>query len=122
MAFSNLNLVFHGIDTAAEVTLNGERILTTDNMFTRYRVDVHGILKTKNEMVVKITSPVFYSLTKFTDYYNNNYTVYPTSHPSAQHGVEHANFIRKMQVSVNLCFTSRVAKGTSASLKNDSMK
>ena len=111
MAFANLNLVFHGIDTVSQIYLNGKQILETDNMFTRYNVDVHGILQTENEMVVNITSPVFYALTQFTDYYNNNYTVYPTSHPSAQHGVEHANFVRKMQVfdfrrSIELAFTA----------------
>ncbi|XP_003737413.1 beta-mannosidase [Galendromus occidentalis] len=99
LAFANLNLVFHGIDTVARVILNGKEILSTDNMFRRYRVDVRGILKTENELVVKITSPIFYALNQFTEYYNNNYTVYPTSHPNAQHGVEHANFVRKMQSS-----------------------
>lgn len=95
----NLNLVFHGIDTAATVSLNGKQILTSDNMFSRYVVDVRGVVKEgQNELSVTIQSPVYNALSKFTEFYRNNYTVYPTSHPGAQHGEEHANFIRKMQV------------------------
>lgn len=100
LASPNLNLVFHGIDTAANISLNGRKILTTDNMFLRYVVDVRGVLNEgdNNNLTVAIQSPIFYSLMKFSEFYQNNYTVYPTSHPASQNGEEHANFIRKMQV------------------------
>ncbi|OQR80063.1 beta-mannosidase-like, partial [Tropilaelaps mercedesae] len=97
---TNVNLVFHGVDTVANITLNGQLILQTDNMFSRYVADVRALLKQdSNELVVAIQSPIFYSLSKFSEFYENNYTVYPTSHPSVQNGEEHANFIRKMQSS-----------------------
>ncbi|XP_022688923.1 beta-mannosidase-like isoform X1 [Varroa jacobsoni] len=101
LASPNLNLVFHGIDTAANISLNGRKILTTDNMFLRYVVDVRGVLNEgdNNNLTVAIQSPIFYSLMKFSEFYQNNYTVYPTSHPASQNGEEHANFIRKMQSS-----------------------
>ncbi|KIX03026.1 uncharacterized protein Z518_06576 [Rhinocladiella mackenziei CBS 650.93] len=38
------DLVFKGLDTFATVTLNGKRILQTDNMFLEYRVDITGLL------------------------------------------------------------------------------
>jgi len=40
-----LNLVFEGIDTIAEVYLNGERILDTENMHIAYRIDITERLK-----------------------------------------------------------------------------
>ncbi|MFO1475622.1 MAG: glycoside hydrolase family 2 protein [Verrucomicrobiota bacterium] len=40
----HLDLVFRGLDTYATVTLNGRRILETDNMFREWRVSVKGLL------------------------------------------------------------------------------
>lgn len=40
-------LVLHGVDTVAEVLLNGHVLGTTDNMFVRYRFDVKGVLKVR---------------------------------------------------------------------------
>lgn len=46
-------LVFKGLDTYSEVFLNDEKILTTDNMFLEWRVDVKGRLRTgQNELRV----------------------------------------------------------------------
>lgn len=39
------DLVFKGLDTFAQVTLNGRQILEADNMFLEYRVDVTDFLK-----------------------------------------------------------------------------
>lgn len=39
------DIVFEGLDTYAVVTLNGEVILSTDNMFTPYRVDITDRLR-----------------------------------------------------------------------------
>ena len=51
-------LVFEGIDTAAEIFLNGESILECANMFIAHRVDVTGkLLCGKNELKVIITAP-----------------------------------------------------------------
>ena len=50
----NIDLVFNGLDTYAEVWLNGEKILHSDNMFVRYEKDVKNILKKRdNELKVR---------------------------------------------------------------------
>ena len=41
----NAELVFDGLDTYATVYLNGKQILSADNMFRQWRVDVKNILK-----------------------------------------------------------------------------
>ena len=45
-------LDFQGIDTYAEVLLNGERILSADNMFREWKVNVKPLLKEKNVLNV----------------------------------------------------------------------
>ncbi|MCE9607256.1 MAG: glycoside hydrolase family 2 protein [Planctomycetia bacterium] len=52
-------LCFDGLAGLAQVWLNGKSILTSDNMFRAYRVDVTGDLQPENELVV-----VFRSLTE----------------------------------------------------------
>ena len=55
-AFSK-NLVFEGIDTIAEVYLNGEKILDCIDMHMTYKADVTNLLKEKaNELVVIVRS------------------------------------------------------------------
>lgn len=50
-------LVFEGIDTVAEIYLNGEKIADTDNMFMKYRFDVSDkIKKGKNKLEVVVKS------------------------------------------------------------------
>src|SRR3954470_132372 len=39
LAHEHVDLVFHGLDTYAEVLINGAPVLTADNMFRTYRVD-----------------------------------------------------------------------------------
>jgi beta-mannosidase len=55
-------LVFEGLDTHAEVYLNGQHILSAHNMFRRYEVDVK--FKAVNELAVNFTSSVKYDLLK----------------------------------------------------------
>lgn len=43
-------LVFEGLDTFASVRLNGETILTSENMFTPYRVDITKHLRDENTL------------------------------------------------------------------------
>lgn len=38
-------LVLHGVDTLADVLLNGRLLGTVDNMFVRHRFDVKGVLE-----------------------------------------------------------------------------
>lgn len=54
----HIRLVFEGIDTIAEVLLNGEKILRCENMFIPHAVDVTVKLKaTGNQLQVRIFSP-----------------------------------------------------------------
>ena len=50
----NIELIFNGLDTYADVWLNGEKILHSDNMFVRYEKDVKNLLKKRdNELTVR---------------------------------------------------------------------
>ena len=56
------NLVFEGIDTIAEVYLNGEKLLDCENMHLTYKADVSGkLFKTGNELKVIIHSSELYA-------------------------------------------------------------
>jgi len=55
----NLELVFKGLDTYADVFLNNKQILIADNMFREWIVDVKPFLKTgKNDLRVYFHSPI----------------------------------------------------------------
>ena len=52
-------LVFEGLDTYAEVTFNGEKILEANNMYRGWRVDVATLLRLEqNHLVVYFKSPL----------------------------------------------------------------
>ncbi|MBV6812218.1 glycoside hydrolase family 2 protein, partial [Xanthomonas campestris pv. pennamericanum] len=55
----HLELVFDGLDTLAEVTLNGKPLLSANNMFRQWRVDAKPLLK-HGDNVLEITflSPI----------------------------------------------------------------
>ena len=56
---SNVDLVFDGLDAAAEVYLNGTQVLSANNMFRVWRVPVKGHLHTgKNVLRVVFPSPI----------------------------------------------------------------
>jgi beta-mannosidase len=51
---TNLELVFDGLDTYASVRLNGEVVLTADNMFRQWRIPVkQRVREHRNELVVE---------------------------------------------------------------------
>ena len=52
----NIELVFDGLDTYADVYLNGELVLCCDNMFRQWRVDVKNILRTNNQLLIRFFS------------------------------------------------------------------
>ena len=54
-------LVFEGIDTIAQVYLNGEKILDCENMHIAYKYDVTDKLKDENELKVVIRSCQLYA-------------------------------------------------------------
>jgi len=52
-------LVFHGLDTFAEVVLNGQTVLEADNMFRRWRTDVtRHLVPGENHLEVRFRSPL----------------------------------------------------------------
>ena len=54
-----VDLVIDGLDTVAEVRLNGALVLTAANAFRRWRVDVTGDLRQgENEIEITFRSPV----------------------------------------------------------------
>jgi beta-mannosidase len=50
------HLCFDGLATLAEVWLNGQRLLATDNMFRSYRVEISNQLQAHNELVIGFRS------------------------------------------------------------------
>ena len=55
----HVDLILDGIDTFAEVSLNGHRLLRADNMFRRWRVPVKDRLHAgTNTLVVDVHSPI----------------------------------------------------------------
>ncbi len=55
-------LVFKGIDTIADITLNGEKILHCENMLISHSVDVSGKLKAQgNKLTVHIYSSILHA-------------------------------------------------------------
>ncbi|OFY45010.1 MAG: hypothetical protein A2X18_13795 [Bacteroidetes bacterium GWF2_40_14] len=66
-SFSKNNIVlrFEGLDTYADVWLNGKRILHTENMFRTWEVDIKSIVQSgENELLVLLRSPVNIGLEK----------------------------------------------------------
>jgi beta-mannosidase len=56
LGYTHQELFFEGLDTYAEVFLNGKQILDANNMFRSWRVDVAGKLKKKgNELRIVFT-------------------------------------------------------------------
>jgi beta-mannosidase len=51
-----VELVFDGLDTYADVYLNGELVLSADNMFRQWRIDVKQRLKTSNQLLIRFYS------------------------------------------------------------------
>jgi len=59
LAHDHVELVFAGLDTFAEVTLNDHAILTADNMFRIWRVDAKSVLHTgANTLHILFHSPI----------------------------------------------------------------
>ncbi|MEF3352588.1 glycoside hydrolase family 2 protein [Paenibacillus sp. GYB006] len=61
----HVDLIFHGLDTYADVYLNGVHILSADNMFRVWEVNVKTVLKAvDNELRIVFRSPIQEDLPK----------------------------------------------------------
>ncbi len=61
----HIELVFHGLDTYADVYLNNTKILSADNMFRSWNVDIKRLLQEKgNRLRVYFRSPINEDLVK----------------------------------------------------------
>lgn len=57
LKYSRARLIFEGIDTYADIFLNGEKLGETKNAFLKYEYEVHKILKVgNNNLTVSIKS------------------------------------------------------------------
>lgn len=45
LTYSAVDLVFYGVDTVANIELNGSPLGNTDNMFIRYKFEVKNLLR-----------------------------------------------------------------------------
>jgi len=94
----HLDLVFEGLDTFAEVTLNGERILGADNMHRRWRVPAKRFLRARNnELRVILHSPIHRVLPRVlaqprNEWLPGNYTWPFDDEPK---GAQTSNYVRK---------------------------
>jgi beta-mannosidase len=69
-----IQLDFKGLDTYADVFLNGKQILAADNMFREWKTDVKKVLNEgENELHIRFRSPIVEGLKK----YDANEFVYP---------------------------------------------
>ncbi|MBW6489669.1 MAG: glycoside hydrolase family 2 protein [Lentimicrobium sp.] len=65
LSHEKVSLVFEGLDTYADVYLNENKILSADNMFITWRVDVKKHLKPgENQLNIFFTSPVIRGMEK----------------------------------------------------------
>ncbi len=78
----HIQLCFEGIDTFSDIFLNDSLILSTDNMFKAWQVDVKSILKAQNALKVVLKSPTSEGLKKWMDY---GYPL-PASNDQSQNG------------------------------------
>eukprot|EP00106_Octopus_bimaculoides_P007539 XP_014774981.1 PREDICTED: beta-mannosidase-like [Octopus bimaculoides] len=97
VASKNIALVCLGIDTVAQIYINGFHVRNTSNMFVRYVTDVKKyVVVGTNTITVAFTSPVT-AANKEND--KLPYTVPPNCPNPKQNGECHINLLRKMQAS-----------------------
>jgi len=90
------DLVFEGLDTFAEVYLNGEKVLDADNAFRTWRVPVQGRLRARgNELRVVLRSPIAKLLPKVQAMPHRIAGNYPSPYGDEPEDAMTANFVRK---------------------------
>ncbi|XP_076269024.1 beta-mannosidase-like [Rhynchophorus ferrugineus] len=98
-AYTQRNIVFEGLDTYADVYLNGIRIGSSNNMFVRYVFDVRDALEVgKNNITVVFRSPIEAALELYQKQLER-YRVPQECPNDVYNGECHVNMLRKMQAS-----------------------
>nr|CAD7442486.1 unnamed protein product [Timema bartmani] len=96
-----VTLVFHGLDTVAEVFVNNVSVGVTNNMFTRYAFPVKRLLRAgdNNSVEVRFLSPITAAEQAYRVQSAAGHTVPPRCVPVEYNGECHVNHLRKMQAS-----------------------
>jgi beta-mannosidase len=95
-ARSRSELVFHGLDTFAEVWLNGVKLLDADNAFRTWRVPVQGRLRARdNELRIVLHSPIATLLPKVAAMPHKLAGNYPSPYGDEPADAMTGNFVRK---------------------------
>lgn len=90
------DLVFEGLDTFAEVWLNGEKLLVADNAFRTWRVPVQGKLRAQgNELRIVLRSPIAKLLPQVQAMPHKLAGNYPSPYGDEPKDTMTANFVRK---------------------------
>jgi beta-mannosidase len=90
------DLVFEGLDTFAEVWLNGERLLAADNAFRTWRVPVQGRLRAQgNELRIVLRSPIGAMLPQVQAMPHKLAGNYPSPYGDEPPDAMTGNFVRK---------------------------
>lgn len=93
---SRSDLVFDGLDTYAEVWLNGAQVLSADNAFRTWRVPVQGKLRAKgNELRIVLRSPISKLLPQVQAMPHKLAGNYPSPYGDEPKDAMTANFVRK---------------------------
>ncbi|WMW80034.1 glycoside hydrolase family 2 protein [Undibacterium cyanobacteriorum] len=89
-------LRFDGLDTFAEVFLNGEKIIAAENAFRTYEIDVSAKLKAKsNTILVRLYSPITKMLPQVQAMPHKLAGNYPSPYGDEPKDAMTANFVRK---------------------------
>lgn len=97
----NVKLVLNSLDTVGYIQINDKTTLITfDNMFVKKEINLKNLIYLNKENTIRILffSPIEYvndAAEKFKE--RNGYYLPPANLPDSYHGINHANFIRKMQ-------------------------
>ena len=90
------DLVFEGLDTLADVYLNGEKLLEANNFFRTWRAPVQGRLRERgNELRVVLHSPIASLLPKVQAMPHRIAGNYPSPYGDEPKDAMTANFVRK---------------------------
>ncbi|MCB0034514.1 MAG: glycoside hydrolase family 2 protein [Anaerolineales bacterium] len=91
LTYDHLLLRCHGLDTLTDLTLNGQFLAETDNMFRTYEFNVKDILqKGDNHLAINFASAVHYGQERLKEHYIHSWS-------TDSHKLPGGNYVRKEQ-------------------------